>query len=325
MINRLEELLELALDAKASDVHFTIKDEEMTIELRVNDKMKSIPTKKEDSRLLRYLQYRANLDIGDNIKPQTGSFHMFVNDHHLSLRFALIKSLYITSGVLRILNRNLKLNIDHLIKFKEQKIQMKKMMNSRSGLIIFSGPTGSGKTTTLYTLLNGICHKKIYTIEDPIEIYTHKFVQLQVNEGINFTYDVGIKQVLRHDPDIIMIGEIRDEVAANMAIRCALTGHLVVTSLHASSCSSAIQRMLELNVNPTQLKDVLIGITNQRLYSGIDATKKINVYEIMERKDIEYYFENQKLPDEYKNLQYYIQKSIHQKYISVKKAKQDLS
>ena len=111
----------------------------------------------------------------------------------------------------------------------------KKMLKKPNGLFLISGPTGSGKTTTLYTLLNSIKNKKIFTIEDPIEIYSNRFIQIGINESINLGYDEAIKQVLRHDPDIIMIGEIRDEITAKMVVRAANTGHLVISTIHAAS------------------------------------------------------------------------------------------
>lgn len=138
---------------------------------------------------------------------------------------------------------------------------------------MFSGPTGSGKTTTLYTLLNAVQNKKIFTLEDPVEVVNEKYVQIQINEKQHMSYADGIKQLMRHDPDIIMIGEIRDETAAKMAVRCALTGHLVVSTIHSFSCVSTILRMLDLGVEKYQLKDVLKGISSQRLFEKTNGEK----------------------------------------------------
>ena len=123
-------------------------------------------------------------------------------------------------------------------------------------------------------------NKKIFTLEDPIEIQNDSFVQLQINESQHLSYAEGIKQLMRHDPDLLMIGEIRDEEAAQMAVRCVLTGHLVLSSIHSTDCATAIIRMRDLGVKEYELKDVLYGISNQRLFEKEDGSR-IGVYEIM--------------------------------------------
>ena len=225
--------------------------------------------------------------------------------------------------VLRILNAHNKLNIEDLTYDFEIINYLKDIGLGRSGLYIFSGPTGSGKTTTLYTILNSIENKKIFTLEDPIEIYSNKYVQLQINEQQNLGYSQGIKQLMRHDPDIIMIGEIRDEIAANMAIRSALTGHLVLTSIHSGNCVMAINRLLELGVNKLQLFDVLKGISNQRLYSTI-SNSKTGVYEVMDRKEVIYYLQNETTSKSFKSLEERIREAIKNRIIKEETAKQDL-
>ena len=147
--------------------------------------------------------------------------------------------------------------------------------------ILMIGPTGSGKTTTLYAMLNELSPAKIFTLEDPIEIYSDRFIQIQINERQHLGYDEGISQLLRHDPDVIMIGEIREPVAAAMALRCALTGHLVLTSIHASSAQSAITRMIELGVSETQLMEMLAGVSCQRLVSLKNQKGRMCVYEVL--------------------------------------------
>ena len=286
---RLNEILKLALDTQSSDIHFEIRGYEVNIKLRTIDGLKKIKSSPSDRKLIRYLQYLANLDVGNILVPQTGQFEYNIADNDLSLRFAILNSLNLTSAVLRILNNNLKININRLSTVQSQNEYFKKIIKRQSGLIIFSGPTGSGKTTTLYSLLDSLTNKMIYTIEDPIEIYNEKYVQLQVNEQAGLTYETGLRQILRHDPDIIMIGEIRDKKAAMMAVNAANTGHLVLTSLHASTAASAISRMEELGVNTYQLYEVLIASINQRLLvSSLTHTKTV-LYEIMDEDELDYY------------------------------------
>ncbi|MEG0177344.1 ATPase, T2SS/T4P/T4SS family [Anaerorhabdus sp.] len=323
MEKRLEELLTIAIHYGASDIHFSLFDEQIKIEFRCKDRMLHVKNQENDLRFFRYLQYRANLDLGNSLLPQTGRFDVDVNNEKVSLRFSVMKSYRMTSGVLRILSANYHLELKQLTYDVQVLKTFKAIENNRSGLFVFSGPTGSGKTTTLYTILNQIKNKKIYTLEDPIEIYSTNFVQLQINEKQDLGYDQGIKQLMRHAPDIIMIGEIRDETAAKMALRCALTGHLVLTSIHAGSCFLAIERLLELGVSRFQLEDVLLGISNQRLYSSSTNNSKVGVYEILNRKGIHEYFKKEK-PKDFKPIKYAISEAIKQGYISITEAKQDL-
>ena len=187
--------------------------------------------------------------------------------------------------------------------------------------ILMLGPTGSGKTTTLYTLLNAVQNKKIFTLEDPVEVVNEKYVQIQINEKQHMSYADGIKQLMRHDPDIIMIGEIRDETAAKMAVRCALTGHLVVSTIHSFSCVSTILRMLDLGVEKYQLKDVLKGISSQRLFEKTNG-EKIGIYEYMDEKEITHYFEKGDVSDAFIPLSKQIEQALFQNEITYEQAKE---
>ncbi len=320
----LKQCLSVALNHRASDIHFTTKDNQLSVSLRIDSKMVPVKTKDVDVRFFRFLQYKANLDVSNFIAPQTGRFEMEVSGKKLSLRFAVLNTSTISSGVLRILNSHVSLTINKLTFDKDVIAYLNTIKHHRSGLFIMSGPTGSGKTTTLYTLLNDCQGMKVFTLEDPIEVYCDSYVQLQINEKQHLGYDEGIKQLLRHDPDVIMIGEIRDSEAAKMAVRCALTGHLVITSLHASSCISAIERLLELNVNKHQLFDVLQGVSNQRLYRVKDSIDKTGVYEVMKRKEIVHYFKEQTMPNEFQFLQDKVKEAVTANIIFQEEARQDL-
>lgn len=289
MEERLLALLRLALRYNASDIHFLVQYHEISIELRIEGLCYKVKTKSEDFKLIRYLQYLANLDVGNILTPQTGQFEMDVDGVLLSLRFAVINKNEYCNGVLRILNSRLKLDVNNLSSLKNQNAYFRSLLSKRCGLILFSGPTGSGKTTTLYSLLKSVKNKKIYTIEDPIEVYHNDFIQLNVNEKMHFDYDDGVKQILRHDPDIIMIGEIRDEKAAKIAVVAANTGHLVLSSIHTSKACSCISRMMELGVNEEHLYENLLCLSNQRMMFNNKSKRRMVLYEIMDRKEIEYY------------------------------------
>lgn len=289
MEERLLAILRLALKYKASDIHFIYKYQEISIELRIDGKCVKVKSKIDDYKLIRYLQYLANLDIGNNLIPQTGQFEMMVDGQNLSLRFACINSNNLVNGVLRILNNDSSISLENIFNNKTQKEYFTSLLQRQTGLILLSGPTGSGKTTLLYSLLNSVKNKKIYTLEDPIEVYNDNFVQIQINEEIGLDYQKGIAQVLRHDPDIIMVGEIRESKAAKMAVSAANTGHLVLSTIHCSKACSIITRMIELGVDENHLYENLICLSNQRLLVDEKTHKKRAVFEIMDYDEINYY------------------------------------
>ena len=286
MEERLLELLRMALQCKATDLHFSLRDQQLRIQMRSGGEMIDIETEQKDLNLFRYLQYQADLDLSDHLHPQTGRFEMDVDGKVLALRFALMYSLRMVSGVLRILNGVMNWTLQDCCRDREQVRLLQQMLLCRNGLFLISGPTGSGKTTTLYAMLNELVPLKIFTLEDPIEIYCDHFVQLQINPQQNLTYSQGIAQLLRHDPDVIMIGEIRDSEAAAMAVRCALTGHLVFSTIHASGIMGAYNRMIELGVNEGTLKEVLAGISCQRLVTLKNQKGRMCVYEVAQQQQI---------------------------------------
>lgn len=310
MEKRLISLLKLAMRYNATDIHFHMVYQDVKIEMRIDGGLKNVMSKPDDYKLIRYLQYMANLDVGNLLTPQTGQFEIEVNGSLLSLRFAVINNLNSSNGVLRILNSNLRVRADNLSHINAQNRYFKSLLNRKCGLIIFSGPTGSGKTTTLYSLLKSVKNKKIYSIEDPVEVYTPEIVQVEVNEATGIDYAAGIKQILRHDPDIIMIGEIRDEKAAKMAVVAANTGHLVLTTLHASRASSCISRLVELGVNEDHLYENLLCIANQRMMIDKNTKEKIVLYEVMDEEEIRYFRSNKYNTSQFNNIEMQIARGI---------------
>lgn len=317
--------LRIALKYHVTDIHFSLINEaELKVEMRVNGVIRELKDQRADVRFFRYLLYRSNMDVSRTMLPQTGRFEELVDGEPVSLRFALVSSYRIASGVLRILNNHAPLQIDDLTVSGDTSVWMKHILQTRSGLYLFSGPTGSGKTTTLYTILNEADGKKIFTLEDPIEIYSEKYIQLQINEKQNLGYDAGIKQLMRHDPDILMIGEIRDSTAAHMAVRCALTGHLVVSTIHARNCIGAINRMIDLGVSRLTLTDVLKGVSCQRLYSLEDG-RRIGIYEVMNGKEAAYYFNNDTTSPSFHTLEDNLKEAVSRGLVPEEQAQQDLA
>ncbi len=301
METQLENLVRYAVEQHVSDIHFQIRENELDVQMRKQGVLIPCEEIELDLRFFRYLQYRANLELSMTSVPQTGRFDLKLDEKIVSLRFSLLQSYQMTSGVLRILNTSNQLTMRSLFHYPDHYRKMRKAFQKENGLILISGPTGSGKTTTLYTCLKEMEQRMIYTVEDPIEVYDDRFVQLQVNEAQNFSYEQSIRQLMRHDPDIIMIGEIRDAQAAKGAIQSALTGHLVAATIHASSCSQAIERMKDLGVSEMMLHDVLILVSSQRLFESY-RKEKIGAYEMMGPYELDYYFEHHKAPQSFHDL-----------------------
>lgn len=254
-----------ALNSDASDIHLQISSKVNRCEFRTLKGLVEYKQVKINNELFEYIKYISNLDLLTGLKPQSGRIKIMINHNEYYIRCAYFKNYLIETIVLRILNPKNPLSIDLLFD-KEQAIVIRNSLKKNSGLILFSGSTGSGKTTTLFTCLKELQDKKIYTIEDPIEYYYQNLVQLEINPNHSFNFNDAIKQVLRHDPNIIVIGEIRDEIEANAAIRCALSGHLVISTIHSNSVHMTIERLKEMNIDVKLLMQITNLIVYQELY-----------------------------------------------------------
>lgn len=259
-----KKLILQALNENATDIHLQLSSREQRCEFRTLYGLKEIKSIKFDHSFFEYIKYISNLDLLVGLKPQSGRITLKINQVTYYIRSAYFKNYLIETIVLRILNPKIPLSIDNLFnQFEAQKIR--ESLNHSNGLILFSGSTGSGKSTTLFTCIKEISNQKIYTIEDPIEFLYEHIVQLEVNPNHSFNFNEAIKQVLRHDPNIIVIGEIRDEVEANAAIRCALSGHLVLATIHSNSAEMTISRLKDMNISESTLNQVIKLIVFQEL------------------------------------------------------------
>ncbi len=281
-------IIQKAIQMQVSDIHFVLT-EELKIYFRDMSGIKLMPLTANKT-LFEYLKFNANLDINGHFQSQSGAFQLTINEKQYFFRFSYIQHLSQCCGVLRILNNHPKLQMHDLTVERDVLRIFKKWITKRVGFCLFSGPTGSGKTTTVHVLLEEIAKRnqlKIVSLEDPIEIYSTSYLQLQVNEKSNFTYEEGIKHLMRQDPDVIMIGEIRDAYSAKMAFRAALSGHMVFSTIHAKSSEEALKRFIEFGINRDDIMNTLTGITNQRLFKRKSKNAKICVYEVMEEDDIQ--------------------------------------
>lgn len=326
MIQEFHQLLRKAIEKKVTDIHFVITDQSSSCSMRT---IKGFEEYKSDhiASLFHYLKYRANLNLGNLSVPQSGTFELEYQENVVYFRFSCLTTLQSQTGVLRILNNHSGVHIENCSTLAEQNQIFQNWCHQRSGLILFTGPTSSGKTTTLHAILEQIAKDgklKVITLEDPIEIVDHRYLQLQVNEKLNFTYEEGIKQLLRHDPDVIMIGEVRDAETAKNVFRAALSGHLVFTTLHAKSATEAIKRFCEFGFQPNDLIHTLTGVVNQRLYPNYTKKGRVCVYEILQGKELVEYLSTQKLSTNHSTIFDQIETAITHKKIRRIDAKVDL-
>lgn len=285
-----EKLLQSAVKLQASDIHFYPFADKTDIHFRILGKRilhKTIPIHQYQS-LLTYYKFTSGMDIGEVRKPQNGTLFHDTLDQHFSLRLSTLPVHHTESLAIRILPQEENLSLDQLFLFPAQLSKIKNWINNQSGLILFTGPTGSGKTTTLYALLQTILTEKSYqtiTLEDPIEKEIHDILQVQVNEKAGITYQTGLKAALRHDPDIIMVGEIRDRYTAEFAFDASLTGHLVLSTLHAKNTAGTVHRLLEMGLNLSDLQQSLIAVASLQLLPVIKNNKVTRRAAIMELLD----------------------------------------
>lgn len=265
-----ERVITDAVRNNASDIHFLPRKNDTLVQLRIGNNLIpkfSLP-KQECDRLISHFKFTSSMDIGERRRPQSGSFSLEVDQHVIGLRLSTLPASNSESLVIRLLPQQQQIPFFQLSLFPIMTRKLIALLKHSHGLIIFTGPTGSGKTTTLYSLLNETSHlfqRNVITLEDPIEKDNDKVLQVQVNEKAGVSYTTGLKAILRHDPDIIMVGEIRDAETAQIAVRAALTGHLVLSTLHTRNAKGAIFRLKEFGVNWLEIEQTLVAVTAQRL------------------------------------------------------------
>ncbi|MGL5979247.1 MAG: ATPase, T2SS/T4P/T4SS family [Erysipelotrichaceae bacterium] len=307
----LQQLLTSAIQAQVSDIHIKVEREYLQLSMRGLQGMSQVE-QPYPLALLHYLKYIADLDMGCRFRPQNGQFSMEIANQRVYFRLSVLATLTQESAVLRILNKN-NLSLADLTSDTMVQYYFRGWCQQKSGMVLFSGPTGSGKTTTIHTLLDYIAQQhayKVITLEDPIEMHNETLTQLQVNEAIGFTYEQGIKEVLRHDPDVLMIGEIRDEASAQAAIRAALSGHMVYACIHAKNSLDVLLRMQQFGVHEQELLQVLSGVSNQRLVTKKAGKERLCLYEILSKADIQAVLQHQGLPCDHQSMEQQLQQAF---------------
>lgn len=265
------QLLEKAIACESTDIHLTPASDGYHIYFKKYAKLKQAGVLPHQLafRMISFYKFLSSLDISDRRKPQSGSFHKQIHGDNFSFRVSTIPSIHMKeSVVIRLQKHDRIVPLDQLCLNPEWTDQLTKVISRQQGLIIMTGPTGSGKTTTIYSLtahcVNHL-NRHVITLEDPVENNHSHLLQVQVNEQAGMTYSAGLKAILRHSPDVIMIGEIRDAETAKVAVQAALTGHLVLTTVHSKDPIGCFYRMLDFGITAEELRQTILCITAQRL------------------------------------------------------------
>lgn len=263
-----------AVEIEASDIHIETNNSSVNIRLRIDGMLQkySLSNINVGDHLVRYFKLLADVDITQDQKPSEGKkVAVIIGREDMNLRISFMPTYDGQSVVIRILGKADSYTLEDKINNREYLKEIKEYLSRSYGMFLISGPTGSGKTTTLYSAIQEInaSDKMIITLEDPVEAKIPGVSQIQVNDIIDYTFADGIRSALRQDPDIIMLGEIRDEVTANMAVRAAITGHLVLSTVHARGVAEIPIRLLNLKVDPYLLASALRLTVSQRLVRKI--------------------------------------------------------
>src|ERR1700682_1964124 len=276
VVRLVETIIFTALERRASDIHIEARDTEVAVKYRIDGVLQHAmqPIAKEwHSTVLSRIKVLSDLDIAERRVPQDGRFRVKYKGRFIDLRVSIMPASHGEDAVLRVLDTETlsekfqSLSLD-VVGFSELEVKrFRRYIQEPYGMVLVTGPTGSGKTTTLYAAINEIKtdEDKIVTIEDPVEYQLKGITQIPVNEKKGLTFARGLRSILRHDPDKIMVGEIRDTETANIAVQSALTGHLVFTTVHANNVFDVIGRFLHMQVDPYSFVSALNGVLAQRL------------------------------------------------------------
>ena len=270
IIRLVNRLILKALEFRASDIHFEPFEDQFKVRFRVDGVLHEIesPPKRLQAAILSRIKIMADLDIAERRLPQDGRIKLKIASRDIDFRVSTIPTLFGESLVMRVLDREMLILDLEKIGFPPHLLtEYMKLIRQPYGMILVTGPTGSGKTSTLYTSLAKINspENKIITLEDPVEYYLKGVNQIQVNPKIGMSFANGLRSIVRQDPDIILVGEIRDKETAEIAIQSALTGHLLFSTLHTNDAVGAISRLLDMGVEGFLLSSTLLGILAQRL------------------------------------------------------------
>jgi len=283
IINLVNYMIVHAVRQGASDIHIEPSHKYTMVRFRVDGQLREVLRPRRDFHpaIISRVKVMGKMDIAEHREPQDGRMHVMVEGRTIDLRISSLPTVLGEKMVLRVLDRqNITFNLEELGVPNDLLSQVKNMINKPYGLVLVTGPTGSGKTTTLYSaieLMKSI-HRNIVTIEDPVEYQLELINQVQASTSTSMNFANVLRSILRQDPDVMMIGEIRDAETAEIAIQAALTGHLVLSTLHTNDSASAITRLLDMGIAPYKISASLVGVIAQRLLRKVCPHCQMQTY-----------------------------------------------
>ncbi|MBI4717850.1 MAG: Flp pilus assembly complex ATPase component TadA [Planctomycetes bacterium] len=283
IVNLVNLAILTALRAGASDIHIEPDRDATHVRYRIDGHLREMlkPPKGMHAAIVSRVKVVGRMDIAEKRLPQEGRVHIIADGREVDLRVSSMPTILGEKIVLRILDKSkLSFELETLGMQAEERGAVEAMIRSPYGLMLVTGPTGSGKTTTLYSALDLLRNEatNIITIEDPVEYQLPLINQIQVNDGVGLTFVRALRSILRQDPDVIMVGEIRDQETAQVAIQAALTGHLVLSTLHTNDCPGGVMRLMDMGVEPFLISASLLGFVAQRLARKICPSCKTSYY-----------------------------------------------
>ena len=274
IVRLVNSIFEQAAKANASDIHVEPGQNDVRVRMRIDGQLINALTipKKAQSAVTTRLKIIGNMDIAEKRLPQDGRYRLTLAGNDIDVRMSSMPTVHGEKIVMRLLDKQSFFITKDKLGFSKDNIhKFDALLKNPHGIILITGPTGSGKSTTLYAMLNELNDntKNIITVEDPVEYTMTGINQMQVNTKAGLTFSTGLRSILRQDPDIIMIGEIRDSETVDMAIRAAITGHLVLSTIHTNDAAGTISRLINMGVPPYMLSASLVGVLSQRLVKTI--------------------------------------------------------
>ncbi|MFO7636059.1 MAG: GspE/PulE family protein [Clostridia bacterium] len=274
VVRLVNSTIQHALRLRASDIHIEPQENYLMIRFRIDGDLQEImkSSKTAHSAVITRLKIMGKMDIAEKRIPQDGRVEMNIDDKDVDLRLSVLPTVHGEKAVIRILGRSdMLLSREQLGFSPDNNLLFDKIIKNPNGIVLITGPTGSGKTTTLYAVLKEVnsVRSNIITVEDPVEYRLEGINQVQVNMKAGLTFANGLRSILRQDPDIIMVGEIRDAETAQIAVRAAITGHLVLSTIHTNDAASTISRLIDMGIEPFLVASSVVGVVAQRLVRRI--------------------------------------------------------
>ncbi len=289
VIALVDSILARGIAARASDIHLEPEESGVAVRYRIDGVLRQemVLPKPAGIPLVSRIKIMAQLDIADRLRPQDGRARVAVSGNRVDLRVSTLPASQGEKVVIRILDQRATiLSLDSLGLLPDELNGIHELLQAREGIVLVTGPTGSGKTTTLYSMLRAVQGRgvNIVTVEDPVEYRLQGIVQVQVNEKAGLTFPAALRSILRQDPDVILVGEIRDKETANIAIQASLTGHLVLSTLHTNDAASSVTRLVDIGIESYKIAAALKGVVAQRLMRRLcQSCRELSVGQVPER------------------------------------------